>query len=347
MTTTAPTMPAAVFADIGKLELVERPVPRLRRPGDVLLDVQSSGICGTDLHILSTPPGFEATPGTVLGHEFVGVVRETGADVTSLAPGDRVVVAPNISCGQCSSCRRGLRNHCENFTTHGVFIDGGLAPHVVVPASQCFPIGHHVPNHIAALAEPLSTVVNGAKLAHVFPGETAVVVGGGPIGQLYTALLKLAGCQVITVEPTEERRQLATTMGADRVVDPRQEDLALSVRDATAGLGADVVIDAVGSQLPNALDVVRKAGRIVLFGMNDQARAEIAQVRITRDELQLLGGFVGQDTLVFPPAIRLLEQGRLNLEPLVTHQIQLKELPAAVEELRAGRATKVEVVRFD
>ena len=76
MTTTAPTMPAAVFADIGKLELVERPVPRLRRPGDVLLDVQSSGICGTDLHILSTPPAFEATPGTVLGHEFVGVVRE-------------------------------------------------------------------------------------------------------------------------------------------------------------------------------------------------------------------------------------------------------------------------------
>ena len=168
MTTTAPTMPAAVFADIGKLELVERPVPRLRRPGDVLLDVQSSGICGTDLHILSTPPGFEATPGTVLGHEFVGVVRETGADVTSLAPGDRVVVAPNISCGQCSWCRRGLRNHCESFTSHGVFIDGGLAPQVVVPATQCFPIGHHVPNHIAALAEPLSTVVNGAKLAQVF-----------------------------------------------------------------------------------------------------------------------------------------------------------------------------------
>jgi threonine dehydrogenase-like Zn-dependent dehydrogenase len=81
--------------------------------------------------------------------------------------------------------------------------------------------------------------------------------------------------------------------------------------------------------------------------MNDRARSEIAQVRITRDELQLLGGFIGQDTLVFPPAIRLLEQGRLNLEPLVTHQIQLEELPAAIEELRAGRATKVEVVGFD
>src|SRR5918997_5961640 len=153
MTTTAPTMPAAVFADIGKLELVERPVPRLRRPDDVLLDVQSSGICGTDLHILSTPPGFEATPGTVLGHEFVGVVRETGADVTSLAAGDRVVVAPNISCGQCAWCRRGLRNHCDHFTTHGVFIDGGLARRARVPASACHRISAAVPSHIAALAE--------------------------------------------------------------------------------------------------------------------------------------------------------------------------------------------------
>ena len=107
------------------------------------------------------------------------------------------------------------------------------------------------------------------------------------------------------------------------------------------------MIDAVGSQLPSALDVVRKAGRIVLFGMNEHARSEIAQFRITRDELRLAGGFIGQDTLVFPPAIRLLEQGRLNLEPLVTHKIGLEELPAAVDELRAGRATKVQVVRFD
>jgi threonine dehydrogenase-like Zn-dependent dehydrogenase len=126
-------------------------------------------------------------------------------------------------------------------------------------------------------------------------------------------------------------------------VDPRPDDPVAIIREATEGLGADVVIDAVGSQLEPALDLVRKAGRIVLFGMNEQARANVAQVRITRDELRLLGGFVGQDTLVFPPAIRLLEQGRINLEPLVTHRIGLPELPEAVEELRAGRAAKIEV----
>jgi threonine dehydrogenase-like Zn-dependent dehydrogenase len=334
-------MPAAVLADIGTLAIVHRPVPVVERGIDVLIDVQACGICGTDLHILSTPPGQPATVGAVLGHEFVGIVNGIGAEVTSLQPGDRVVVAPNVSCGQCVWCKRGLRNHCENWTTHGIYIDGGLAPSVVVPAGNCFPIAGYLPNHIAALAEPLSTVVNGVRLADVFPGETAAVIGAGPIGLMFTALLKLAGVTVVVLEPTESRASLARTMGADIAIDPASEDPVARTREATGGLGADIVVDAVGSQLPTALDLVRKGGRIVLFGMNDQARAEVAQVRITRDELQLLGAFVGQD--VFPAAIRLLEQGRIDLEPMVTHRIRLEELPRAVEELRTGRAVKVEV----
>jgi 2-desacetyl-2-hydroxyethyl bacteriochlorophyllide A dehydrogenase len=341
MSTATATMPAAVLADVGRLAIVQRPVPVVERETDVLLDVQACGICGTDLHILSTPPGQPATVGAVLGHEFVGTVREIGAEVTSLQPGDRVVVAPNVSCGQCVWCNRGLRNHCENWTTHGIYIDGGLAPSVVVPAGNCFPIAGYLPNHVAALAEPLSTVVNGVRLANVFPGETAAVIGAGPIGLMFTALLKLAGATVVVLEPAEARASLARTMGADIVIDPTGEDPVPLTREATGGLGADVVVDAVGSQLSAAVDLVRKGGRIVLFGMNDQARAEVAQVRITRDELQLLGAFVGQD--VFPAAIRLLEQGRIDLEPLVTHRIRLEELPEAVEELRAGRAVKVQV----
>jgi 2-desacetyl-2-hydroxyethyl bacteriochlorophyllide A dehydrogenase len=335
-------MTAAVLADIGTLAVVERPVPAVREPTDVLLDVEACGICGTDLHILSKPPGQPATIGTVLGHEFVGVVREVGAGVTSRRPGDRVAVAPNVTCGQCVWCRRGLRNHCENWTTHGIFVDGGLAPHVVVPAPSCYPISPSLPAHIAALAEPLSTVVNGVRLAEVFPGETAAVIGAGAVGLMFTALFELGGASVVVLEPAERRAALALEMGADRVIDPGGEDPAAVTRELTGGLGADLVIDAVGSQLATALDLVRKAGRIVLFGMNDQARTELAQVRITRDELRLLGAFVGQD--VFPDAIRLLEQGRLELEPLVTHRISLAELPGAIEDLRAGRAVKAQVV---
>lgn len=334
-------MRAAVLADVGTLALEERPVPELQRPGGVLLDVESCGVCGTDLQILSKPPGHPATVGVVLGHEFVARVREAGGEVTSLRPGDRVVVAANVACGRCVWCRRGLGNHCEHFTTHGVFTDGGLAPHVVVPAGSCYPISAHVPSHLAALAEPLSTVVNGARLADVFPGETAVVIGAGPVGLMFLALLRLGGARVISIEPAELRRTIAATMGADRVVDPGAEDPVAVARELTEGLGADVVVDAVGSQLPAAFELVRKAGRIVLFGMKQHARAEISQNRITRDELTLLGAYVGRDT--FPDAIRLLEQGRIDLEPLVTHRIALAELPGAVEELRAGRAVKVEV----
>jgi threonine dehydrogenase-like Zn-dependent dehydrogenase len=328
---TAASMPAAVFAGPGRLEIAERPLPRVDSPADVVLDVEACGICGSDLQILSEPPRHPAKVGVVLGHEFVGVVADAGPDAVDLSVGDRVVVAPNVSCGACGPCRRGRRNHCERFTTLGIFVDGGLAPKVRVPAAQCHPISADLPAHVAALAEPLSTVVHGARQAAVFPGELAVVIGAGPIGLMFVALLAAAGASVVAVEPAAERAALAERMGATSVVAP----------GARLEGPADVVVDAVGSQLPAALDLVGSGGRVLLFGVDTRARAEIAQERITRGELTVLGSFVGQD--VFPDAIRLLEQGRLDLEPLVTHRIGLDELPAAVDELRAGSAVKVEV----
>jgi threonine dehydrogenase-like Zn-dependent dehydrogenase len=339
----ADTMLAAVFSDVGSLTLEERPVPSRRRPHEVLLQVECCGVCGTDLQILSVPPGHPATVGTVLGHEMVGFVREVGDAVTGLAPGDRAVVAPNTFCGGCAWCRRGLVNQCESFSTYGIFEDGGLAPYVVVSGGSCFPISPAVPRHVAALAEPLSNVVNGAGLAPVFPGDTAAVIGAGPIGVMFVALLKAAGATVISIEPAPVRAEVARALGAARVVDPQADDPAQATLELSAGLGADVVVDAVGSQLPVALELVRKGGRIVLFGINDRARAEIAQARVTRDELTLVGGYVGRPDEVFPAAVRLLEREQIDLAPLVTHRIGLPELPDALEELRAGRAVKVEV----
>jgi threonine dehydrogenase-like Zn-dependent dehydrogenase len=334
-------MPAAVFADVGRLEIADRPVPGLERADDVVLDVEACGICGTDLHILEVPPGHPATSGVVLGHEIVGVVSEVGEDVVALRRGDRVAVAPNIWCGQCAWCRRGLRIQCENLTTIGIFVDGGLAPHVRVPARACYPVSKALPAHVAALAEPLSTVVHGARRAAVFPGEAAVVLGAGPVGLMFTALLAAAGARVLVVEPAEDRRELAAKLGAEEVVDPRGGDSAAAAAEFTRRLGTDVVVDAVGTQLPAALDLVARGGRIVLFGVNTEARAEVSQAEITRNELTLVGTFVGQD--VFPAAIRLLEQGKIDFGPLVTHRIAVEELPRAIDELRAGRAAKVEV----
>jgi threonine dehydrogenase-like Zn-dependent dehydrogenase len=303
---------AGVFAGVGRLEIEERPEPRAEGDDELLLEVEACGVCGTDLKILADPPGHPATVGVVLGHEFVG-----------RANGRRFVVAPNIACGRCDQCRRGRRNQCERFTTLGVFRDGGLAPLVRVPAANSHPISADVPPELAALAEPLSTVVHGVRQLAPFPGESALVVGAGPIGLMFVALLRRAGCRVGVVEPSSERRALAERLGAEEVE------------------RADMVVDAVGSQLPLALERVEQGGRILLFGVDSRARAEIAQERITREELTIIGSFVGQD--VFPAAVSLLEGG-LDLAPLVTHRIGLEELPAALDELRAGRAVKVEVL---
>ena len=332
-------MPAAVLVEEGTLAITERPRPRVRRPGDVLIDVEACGICGTDLHILSRPPGHPCRLGVVLGHEFVGIVAEAGADVKSLRPGDRVVVEANVNCGACRWCHRGLTSHCEHFTSHGIFIDGGLAPQVAVTARACHRIAHSVPAHLAALAQPLACVVNGLRLAAIQPGETVVVVGAGPIGLLFCALLDLAGATAIAVEPTPLRRSLALTMGAVAALDPATDDVCARVMDITAGFGADTTIDAVGTQMETCLELVRKGGRVVLFGLDMHARQTISQARITRGELQVIGAYVGRDS--FPSAVRLLEQGRLDLEPMVTHRVTLAQLPNALDRLRAGQAAKV------
>ncbi|HZV51176.1 MAG TPA: alcohol dehydrogenase catalytic domain-containing protein [Candidatus Dormibacteraeota bacterium] len=334
-------MKAATLAGEGRLAIEERDLPRIGRADQVLLDVEACGICGTDLHILSSPPEHPCRVGVIMGHEFVGRVRETGDAVSALAPGDRVVVEANVACGQCGWCQRGLPSHCQRFTTHGIFVDGGLAPQVVVPARSCHRISDAVPRHLAALAEPLSCVVNGVRLARLEPGETAVVLGAGPIGLMFTALLRLAGGSVIAVEPAVRRRELATVLGADLAVDPTRGRVGEAVSAATGGMGADVVVDAVGTQLAVALDLVRPGGRVVLFGMNQRARAEVGQNLITRKEVQVLGAYVGRD--VFPTAVRLLEQGRIDLGPMVTDRIGLLELPAALERLRRGEAVKVVV----
>jgi threonine dehydrogenase-like Zn-dependent dehydrogenase len=334
-------MPAAVFAGEGVLDITERPCPQLLRPDDVVLAVERSGICGTDLKILERPQAHPATPGVILGHEILGAVVEAGPEA-GLNRGDRVVVAPNIGCGVCVYCRRGLPNQCPQMTTIGIYEDGGLAGLVRVPASVCHRISAGVPAEVAVLAEPLSTVANGVRLASPFPGETAVVLGAGPAGLMFTALFAAAGVRVVTVEPAVPRAQLARTLGASETFDPRDGDLVANLLELTDGIGADIAVDAVGSQLATVLRFVRPAGRVVLFGMNTTARAEVAQERITRRELSIFGAYIGGRDLM-PMAVSVLERGVVDLAPIVTHSVEIDGLPAALDDFRRGDAVKVEV----
>lgn len=333
-------MKAAVFRGDGVLRLEERTEPRISRDDEVLLEVEACGICGTDLHILDVPPAHPAEPGVVLGHEFVGIVRESGPEVRGVRPGDRVAVATDIPCGGCSACHRGRASQCERLRSLGVFEDGGLAPLAVVPAAACHPVDVGLPRETAALAEPIACVVSALGRCELPLGGSVAILGAGPIGLIFTGLLRAAGAgRVVVIEPMARRRDAALALGADRVVDPRAIDPVGAVLEATVGRGADVVVDAVGNQLPTAMAAAAPAARVVLFGMNENARAEIAQFEITRRELTLLGAFASPDS--FATAVDILDRGLVDWRPLVSHVLPLEEIHRGIELLRSGEAVKV------
>jgi threonine dehydrogenase-like Zn-dependent dehydrogenase len=331
------TIRAVVFQGPGRILLCERPRPALASAADVLIAVEACGICGTDLHILEDPPGHPAAPGVVLGHELVGHVAEAGPEARGVTVGDRVVVAPNISCGSCAPCKQGAPSACQNFSTVGIFRDGGLADLVSVPARACHRVTGALPARVAALAEPLSCVLNGIRRVRPMPGEVAVIHGAGAIGLLFLAVLGAGGVRCVVAEPVTQRREAARLMGAAATVDPAAADVRAAVTALQPG-GADLAVDAVGSQFGAAVAEVRPGGEVLLFGMNSRARSAIAQNDITRREITVHGAYVGEAT--FPAAVRLLESGLLRLDPVISHYLPLDRAQDAVDALRSGGAVK-------
>ena len=332
-------MRAAVFKGQGVVVLEDVPEPRVEADDDVVIEVEACGVCGTDLQILNVPPGHPADAGVVMGHEFIGRIRAVGANAGDLRVGQRVTVDPDPKCGVCGPCRAGRPASCENVRALGIFRDGALARLVKAPADAVFPLSDAPPAAIAALIEPLACVVNGVNKANPRPGESAVIFGAGAIGCLFLAMFKAAGAgPVLVVEPQAARAAVATVVGADAVVAPGELD---ERRRALMPHGADIVVDAVGSQFGTAVEHAALGGRIVLFGQNQTARPPIHQYTITERSLTVLGSYVTAFT--FPTAIRLVETGALNLEPIVTHVLPLERLAEGLDLLRSGAATKVVV----
>jgi len=334
-------MQAVVFHGDGRWGVESTPLPHITSDDDVLLKVERASICGTDVHILATPPGHPATPGSVLGHEYVATVEETGAGVAHLQRGDRVVIDPNITCGLCAYCRLGMTNVCERMTTLGIFRHGGLAEFNLAPAKSLHRISPEVPPERATLAEPLSCVLHAFEKAQLTPGESVVILGAGPIGLTFLLLSKTAGAgKVFLVEPVEFRRRAAQSFGADVVLNPASDNISEEIKSATT-VGADVVIDAAGTQLPEALQIVRPGGRVILFGLNQHATRDFNQYSPTRYEITIFGSFIQRTE--FPKVVRLLEAGNLPLENLVTHRLALNEISEGFRAMRAGEAIKVVV----
>ena len=334
-------MRAAKFIQEGNLQILDVSVPAVG-PNQVRIEVEACSICGTDVHILSVPAGYAATPGTTLGHEFCGIIVEKGQNVHHLDLGERVVVNPNNYCGTCRYCQKNLPNHCQNIEALGIDYDGAFAQYCVVDEKVVYPISKAVPKEIAACCEPLACAVNGLRKVQIIPGCSAVVIGAGPIGVMMAMLLKASGvAQLYIVETSPWRREFAQTLGLGTVVDPIEKDIKTSIIQET-GIGADLVFDMTGSQGKLALELLRKGGEAVYFGVNQQAHWEFSQSIATQKEITIHGTWLANAT--FPDAIRILEKELNDIRPLITETVTLDHLMDSIRKLSEGKAMKIIVL---
>jgi threonine dehydrogenase-like Zn-dependent dehydrogenase len=335
------TMYVPVFKGEGRLEYEDRPIPYPEKPDDVLVKIETCGICGTDLNILAVPPAHKAALNIIIGHEGAGIVEDVGADVTDLKPGDQVVIAPRLTCGQCHYCRQGLDNQCTNYRSIGTTIDGAFAPYLCAPQRAFFKISSDVPPDDAIFFEPLSCAVGAAARAPIRAGDNVVVIGAGPMGLIFAQLYHTLGAgKVIVADIAPYRLSFARKMGVDKILNPKEIDLPEVIRDIT-GLGADLVIDAVGNQIDMAIKLVRRGGQVVLFGLRPHDNPTVNQYTITRYDLTIHGTFVGLKP--FEQTIKLLESHRMQPSVLITHRVPLSELAQGVDLMRSGQAIKVVV----
>ena len=233
------------------LRVDQVPEPDAVGPGQVRVEPQWCGICGTDLHEYAHGPLYTPAENLpqVIGHEFSAVIAETGPGVTAFRPGHRVAVLPHVFCGSCFYCLRGRQGLCSNLQLTGVTWPwGGLAGQAIVPASQVVPLPDGVSFEQGAVLEPLATVVHGVERSGLRPGDSVLITGGGPIGQLAVRVAAAAGAGAIFLsEPQAARRLMAERNGA-AVFDPASADVAGEVTGLTGGLGADCAIECSGSQ---------------------------------------------------------------------------------------------------
>lgn len=315
------SMNVLAFKGIGKIAMEQRPIPKITAHNDVIVKVAACGICGTDVKILE---GKHAVgDNTVLGHEFCGTVEEIGSSITSLKIGDRIAVDNSLRCGVCEYCRSGQSSQCDwlKDKSIGIFQDGGYANYSVVPESACYKLPDEIDDITGTQVETLGTVLNGMNIVQMQPYDTVVVLGFGPIGYLFSALAKNIASKVMVTEIDNFRIGVAKELGVP-VFNPNETDIEKEVMTFTNGKGADIVIDAVGSLLENAIKYVAPAGKILAFGMDNSAKAVITPNTITRKAIKILGSYIGQNTIL--PAIKILQSGKLNMKPFFTEVIDLK-----------------------
>ena len=296
-----------------KVEIVDVPKPEIKNDDDVIVRITSGGICGSDIGIYNGTNSLATYP-RLIGHEFGGIVTETGKNVTSVKAGDKVAVDPVISCGHCYACRIGRHNVCSTLEVMGVHRDGGFAEFV------CAFLG---------LVEPFTIGVEINRRGQITKGDKVLIMGSGPIGIAAMQVAKRNGAEVIMTDLVKERLDKALSMGADEVVLVSEENLEERLLKFTDGEGIPVIVDTVciPSSFEQSVQLACPAGRIVVLGLKN-VPSQITMADITKKELTIAGSRLNNNC--FDEVIAGFEDGTLHPEQLMTKSYNYKDIMEAL-----------------
>jgi len=307
--------------------------------------VRAASICGTDLHIYAWDPwsASRIKPPVTFGHEFCGTVERVGEEVTAVTPGDFVSAEMHLNCGHCHQCRVGQLHLCQSLRIIGIDLDGCFAEFVRIPASNIWKVDPAIPEHYAAILDPLGNAVH-TVLSGEIVGQTVAVTGCGPIGLMAIATAKACGCStVFATEVNPHRRALALRMGATEALNPDETDVVKWVRQATGGVGVDVLLEMSGhpTAIQQGLRMLRAGGRASLLGIPSQP----VTIDLVNDVIfkgATIQGIYGRRMFrTWLQMTALIKAGRLNLEPLFGERLGLDRFADAFSMMQGGLVGKI------
>ncbi|MBO25649.1 MAG: galactitol-1-phosphate 5-dehydrogenase [Verrucomicrobiota bacterium] len=340
-------MKSLVLTEPKVLRIQESPTPDLAAD-EALIRVKACGICGSDVHGYDGSSGRRIPP-LIMGHEAAGVIEGMGAKVEGFSLGDRVTFDSTVYCGECEYCLEGKVNLCDRRMVLGVSCGeyrrhGAFAEYVAVPSRILYKLPPSLPFEHAAMIEAVSVAVHAVGRVKFQPGDASVVVGAGMIGLLLVQAARAAGCdRVIAVDLDKDRLKLAKELGATQSINPLESDTIETILGATAGQGARVSFEVVGSTptVETAIQATRKGGAVVLVG-NLAPQVEFPLQSVVTREITLFGSCASAGE--YPKCIELMDKGAIKVSPLISAQATLEEGAEWFDRLYAKEAGLMKVI---
>jgi L-iditol 2-dehydrogenase len=334
----------------GDVRCVEINIPKIENRDDVLIRVKSCGVCGSDIPRVMVKGAYHHP--ITIGHEFSGEVVECAEDASGTVPGDRVTVMPLIPCGKCVYCKIGNYHLCDDYVYYGSRIEGAMAEYILVSSKNILKLPDNVDYEAGSMTDPASIALHAVKNFNIMPGQTGLVLGLGAIGLFAVQWLKIRGCgRVLAVDVFDEKLELASSLGADVVINAKKQNVMESVLEQTEGTGVDFCVELAGNKNTQVLSLesVKKKGHVVFCGISydDLTLPNGVLNRILRHELTISGAW-NSSVAPYPineweKSLEFMDSGRLTAKPLITHRFGLEDCAKVFDMLymRKEMFTKV------